>query len=154
MFSGYCAECGTEADGRVYPDFEFYCHTCADRYDLQERRCRTIAYVYDLQTGKRLSSGTSIETGGACAERNALWLLDSKHDKVEKRIVVTRYRSDSRFKKTTMGESRPCAQCTFAMSFYNVKRVKYSTKQGYVETNIDALEGSSYQTKHKSILLM
>lgn len=154
MFSGYCTECGDEADGRVYPDLNFYCHPCADRYELRNRRCRTIAFVYDMKTGKRLSSGTSILSGGACAERNALWLLDPKYDCVEKRIVVTRYRSDSRFKKTSMGESRPCAQCTLTMAFYNVKRIKYSTKKGYVETDLDALYGTSYQTMHQSILVL
>lgn len=101
MIYGYCTECGQAEDDKctLYPDLNFYCNTCCNKYELSNRRCRTMAYVHDLKTGKRLSSGTCIKLGGSCAERNALWMLDSKYDTVEKRVVVSRYRSDSRCKK-------------------------------------------------------
>lgn len=89
-------------------------------------RCFTFAAVFDMFSGSMLAIGSSYV---GCAERQALWKLNSHDDATicsPKVMVVCRVRRNRNNKRMSYGLSKPCQSCIQAMTFYNVVRVAYS----------------------------
>ena len=149
MFFGSCLACSSNEFGYVDTNEQFYCNSCWEDHKLFSYRCFSFAAVYDLNTGKRLSTGGSVNS--ACAERQALWKLgvDFHTPKV---IVVSRIRRNRNNKKTNMGGSKPCSQCIISMNMYNVQRVCYSgTGDKFTWENVSEIK-NDYKTKCNVIL--
>ena len=150
MFWGYCAQCGKGDDGQVDTDSQFYCNKCINEWNIQQYRCVSYAAVYSLLTYEMLSTGDS-SNDGCCAERHALWKLNEHFDKIPKLVVVCRL--NRKGNKKYFHNSKPCAQCTCTMAFYNVQRVVYSIKKNkFVHENLRNLQKTTYATKGKRIL--
>ena len=146
VFVGDCSSCGSWTEGFVdLYDFNSYCTDC---YRLHYSRVFSIAGVYDAKSGSLIKMGHSWSDAHVCAERQAIWKVcndDGIDLSTPKTLVVCRVRRSK--KKSSLGMSKPCAQCIVAMGLCNIERVCYSTFSGWKWENASDIRNDEYETQ-------
>ena len=151
--AGDCTDCNEWKVGRRYGD-GIYCDTCWEYYELQDTRCFSFAAIYDSNTGRLLTVGSS-HIGTGCAERRAMWRLEEDDILIEKTIVVCRVRRHRNNKRMSFGMSKPCTQCISAMHMYNMTKIAYSDTKDAFTTFIDLNDlCNTYQSASKIVVKM
>ena len=88
MYWGECEECSKNDNIVPGEDLKLYCADCWEYYELQNTRCFSFAVIYEANSGKQISFGSS-NIGHGCAERMALWKMNVG-DQSDKVLCVAR----------------------------------------------------------------